>query len=215
MNATILLIHRISVSLFLLSYLIRLIGMLANISAIQNLYSQKFMRMLVDMVISTVFLLTGVYMLLQLPGSQITMMLILKVVAVLLSIPLAIVGFKKNKKALALLSVVLILASYGMAEMNHRKPPVNKTDLAAVSSADAIFKAANCSSCHGADGKSPVGGAKNLAESKLTEEEIVMTISKGRNAMPSYKSQLSEAQIGDVAKWVKSLQGSAASQPAE
>jgi len=206
MHATMLLIHRISVSIFVLSYVIRLIGILGNIQAIQALYSKKIMRVLVDMVVSTLFLLTGVWLLLNMPSTMISSLLIIKVVLVLLSVPVAVIGFKKSKKALAILSVLMIVASYGLGEMNHRKPSVDKSILKSAVNPEEVFVGAKCVACHGVNGANPVGEAKNLSQSKQSVDEIRHSILKGKNSMPAYKSSLTPEQLDQLVVYVKSLQ---------
>lgn len=199
------LIHKISVSLFLLSYIIRLVGMLGNIAAIQNLYAKKSMRMLVDMLISTVFLVTGVYLLLQLPSAMIGKFLIIKIVLVLISIPVAIIGFKKGNKMLAILSVLLLIGAYGLGEMNKKNPPMQDMVVNAAQSDTDLFTAANCATCHGAGGNQPMAGVKNLTQSQLSSDEVRNMIVKGKNVMPGYGKKLSPAQIDQLVNYVMTL----------
>jgi mono/diheme cytochrome c family protein len=210
MSATLHLIHKISVLIFLVSYFIRLIGLLGNITAIQNLYAKKFMRIFIDMFITTVFLVTGVWMLLNIPGAVLSSFVIIKIVVVFISIPLAVVGFKKSKKALALLSVVLIIAAYGLGEMAKKKPVVQDSMLSNAVGANELFVAGNCAACHGAKGNEPnvSVGAKDLTASTLTQEQIMHVISKGKNSMPGYKSSFSEEQIKELTDYVMSLRSS-------
>lgn len=207
MYAIILLVHKIAVSLFLFSYIVRLIGLLGNIQAINTLYSRKFMRMLVDMFISTAFLITGVFMLLKMPSALIDTMIMIKIALVFISIPVAIIGFKRNKKALATLSVLLLLGAYGMGEMHKKRPMVNENMVRTSVDAVELFKAANCNTCHGENGNQPnvAIGAVNLSTSKITDEQIIQRISNGKNNMPGYKKRLKEDQIKMLAEYVKTL----------
>lgn len=208
MFAALALIHKISVSLFLLSYVIRLVGLLGNISAIQNLYAKKIMRIVVDMIISTVFIVSGVWLLLQIPGSMISMMLIAKIAMVLVSIPLAVIGFKRNKKALALLSVALILGAYGLGEMYKKNPMVQDKVIAAAQSDTDLFAAANCIACHGAAGNEPMNGVKNLTQSQLDADAVKNMILKGKNIMPGYAKKLSAEQVDQLVNYVMTLRNS-------
>ena len=64
----------------------------------------------------------------------------------------------------------------------------------------------NCSSCHGADGKLGLYGAKDLSVSSLSDKERIALITNGKNAMPSMKEALgSTKNIQSVADYVKSL----------
>lgn len=64
----------------------------------------------------------------------------------------------------------------------------------------------NCSSCHGADGKLGLSGAKDLTQSVLSDQQRLDIITNGKNAMPSMKEALGSTQnIQSVADYVKSL----------
>lgn len=210
MSAMLHLIHKITVSLFVLSYLIRLIGLLGNIQAINNLYSKKIIRILVDMIISTLFLVTGVWMMLNIPGSVVPTTLIVKIIIVFVSIPIAIVGFKKGNKMLAVLATVLIIGAYGLGEMNKRNPVVKEMVGNAVGAKE-LYVAGNCNACHGEKGNEPnvAVGAKDLTQSTLTLEQITDRIAKGKNSMPGYKKKMTEAQINELAAYVMSLRPTA------
>ena len=65
-----------------------------------------------------------------------------------------------------------------------------------------------CSACHGADGKgNPALGAPDLTDKVWlygkSEEELVETISKGRNGvMPPFGSRLDEARMRMLLAWL-------------
>ncbi len=63
----------------------------------------------------------------------------------------------------------------------------------------------NCIRCHGHDGKLGKIGAKNLQVSKLSDEQLVKTISNGKWFMPRWKKTLTPDQIAAVAVYVKTL----------
>ncbi len=203
--------HRLTVILFLLLFLVKLILLLMNRSETLENFSNK--TKIPERVIEVLFLGTGIYLLVM--AAEINMMMILKLVAVFASIPLAIIGFKKSNKLLATLSVVLIIAAYGLAEMN--KVGVSDEPLAAEIVTDAnaanfdqmalgkaIFDR-NCQLCHGADGKLGASGSKDLTVSELSDAEVTSLINNGKNAMPPYKDLLSETEISAVQAYVKSF----------
>jgi cytochrome c oxidase cbb3-type subunit 3 len=75
--------------------------------------------------------------------------------------------------------------------------------------------ATNCTTCHGADGKGNSTGRAmgvkdlNAPEAvKMTDAQIKRTIANGKNNMPPWKSQLTEAQIADVTAFIRSMQKS-------
>lgn len=110
MFETIKLIHKISVILFLLIYFIKTILLISNK---EDLLAKLTKTLKVpEMIVSALFLLTGIYLLTQIP--EIKPLMIVKVGLVFLSIPIAIVGFKKKNKILGALSLLMITASYGV-----------------------------------------------------------------------------------------------------
>jgi len=61
-----------------------------------------------------------------------------------------------------------------------------------------------CSRCHGADGRgNAVFNTPTLPISRLSEEEMVQVITKGRNKMPSFSLELQPEQIQAVARYIK------------
>ncbi len=76
----------------------------------------------------------------------------------------------------------------------------------------ASIYAKNCSACHGADGTGGGGGMfPSLAGDKLVNETdpsgMVSTIKNGRNVMPSWKGQLSDADIAAVVTFIRGAWG--------
>lgn len=64
----------------------------------------------------------------------------------------------------------------------------------------------HCAQCHGEDGKLGSSGAKDLSKSQLTDQEIILMIKKGKNAMPPMEALLeNQENISLVAKHVKGL----------
>ncbi len=198
-------IHKISVILFLLIYLIKTILLLANQT--DNLEKFKKLTKVLEMIVSTAFLITGVWMLVE--GGSIKMFQIIKLVLVLASIPIAVIAYKKSNKALAVLSLLMIVMSYGLAEMSKKQKALG-ADESGLNSSDKkeMGKATYlnyCEKCHGEDGKKGFMGALNLAESTLNPAEITAVISEGRNTMTAYKEVLTAEQMEAVTSYVESL----------
>jgi len=202
--------HKLVVILFLLIYLAKTALLLANKADMLKSFTK--MARIPEIVISALFLVTGAVMLFQLP--QIHMYMWIKIAAVFASVPLAVVGFKRSNKALATLSFVLLMASYGLAEMS-RNAPAQELAAGVITDATqsgydmqlhgkAVYEA-NCTACHGDDGALGAVGAKNLAISQLTTEETIQIIANGKNAMPKYKKTLSEQDIQAVAAYIQKL----------
>jgi mono/diheme cytochrome c family protein len=82
-------------------------------------------------------------------------------------------------------------------------------------SGSALFQA-NCSGCHGADGKgiSSVGTpdfTNSSLHSTLNTDHIEDTVRRGKNGrMPAFAGRLSDDQIGEIATWVNNLSASPA-----
>jgi uncharacterized membrane protein SirB2 len=114
--------HKLSVMLFLVLYLFKLIFLLTNNAKAMAAMQKKGWRIF-DMGLSTLFLATGLYLLFT--AAEVKMLQWVKIGMVFLSIPIAIIGFRKGNKPLATLSVLLIFGAYGMAEAakkNHVQP---------------------------------------------------------------------------------------------
>lgn len=203
--------HKLAVILFLLVYTIKLILLFVNRDKLDN-FSKKIK--VPDMVISFLFLATGIYLATQ--SAEISTLLLVKFALVLASIPLAIIGFKKHKKPLAILSVLLIFTVYGLAEMNRGM----KAKKIAISSevntnpSDAnydelahgkVMFLSQCAMCHGSSGDQGLSGAKNLVTSTIKLEEVINIITKGKNSMPKYSKSLSESEIKAITAYVMTL----------
>lgn len=67
-----------------------------------------------------------------------------------------------------------------------------------------IFEA-HCTKCHGADGTKGRYGAKNLQNSKLSDEQYRQIVENGKRIMPSWKKKLSTEQIEEVIHYIKTL----------
>ena len=62
-----------------------------------------------------------------------------------------------------------------------------------------------CATCHGNDGTRGRWGAKNLQISKLSNDELLYTISNGRGIMPNWGKRLTIIQISSVIEYIKTL----------
>ena len=72
-----------------------------------------------------------------------------------------------------------------------------------------VFASAGCASCHTlADAGASGAVGPNLDDAKPTRDLVVDRVTNGKGPMPSFKGQLSETQIQDVAAYVSSVAGS-------
>lgn len=193
--------HLLSVILFLLIYLIKTILLLSN----KNEGLAKFTKVVKvpEMIVSTLFLVTGIYLLTQIP--EIKSLLIIKIVAVLISIPLAIIGFKKKNKVLAVLSLLLIIGAYGMAEMSKKQKSKSMETISGSNLNGKELFNASCISCHGADGKLGLMEASDLSISTMDLSAKIELIKNGKGAMTPFSEILTEEQIKAVAEYSESL----------
>jgi mono/diheme cytochrome c family protein len=197
--------HMLAVMLFLILYLVKTFLLVTDkTQSLQN-FSKKMK--VPEMIISTLFLLTGIY--LTVKSGDLGPWFYVKMVAVLSSIPLAIIAFKRMNKSLALIAIMFLVYAYGISET---KSPTFKQESStgefAKIAPDVLGKTiyeSKCTACHGADGKQGLSGAKDLTTSAKTLDGKVEIISNGKNAMMPYKNQLSAEQIKSVAEYVDGL----------
>ncbi len=193
--------HLASVILFLFIYIIKTFLLLAN----NNEGLAKFTKAVKvpEMIISALFLGTGIYLLTQIP--EINSLLIIKIFAVFVSIPLAIIGFKKKNKVLASLSLLLIIGAYGMAEMSKKQKPKAMQGISESNLNGSELYNAACISCHGADGKLGTMGAGNLAASTMDISSRIEIIKKGKGLMKPFDGILTADQIKAAAEYTLTL----------
>lgn len=194
--------HTLVVTLFLLIYVIKTILLLSNKNDLLATFTKKVK--VFEMIISALFLITGIYLATQLPfGGKFDYLFYIKVSMVLISIPLAIVGFRKSNKILAALSLLLITGSYGLAEVYGKKKGIPKDASTAIAANDGkgLYEV-NCTMCHGADGKLGIAGANDLSASQLEPAAVAEIILNGRNSMP--KAAVTEEQAQAIAEYVAS-----------
>jgi hypothetical protein len=178
--------HTLSVLLFILLYLIKTFLLVTDRK--EGLNRITALTKWPERIISILFLATGIN--LYVYSGNITWMVHLKIGIVLASIPIAIVGFKKKNKFLAVLSIVLLLGAYGLAEMNKKqisrklKPEIDPT-VGQVETGKVLYSA-YCSPCHGENGDAGYSGAKNLRTSILSAAEKENLIRNGKANMPGF-----------------------------
>jgi cytochrome c553 len=189
-----------------LLYLIKTVLLYANKDALL-----KFSRAtrLLEMVISTLFLASGVWLFVML--GAIKMLQIVKLICVFASIPLAVIGFKKMNKALALLSFVLLVGAYGLAEMAKDKPYISNNvviegNAGEAAKLNARTFIANCAMCHGQDGRKMYRDAINLTLSAASDGRVDSLIRWGsKGKMPAFSGTLSEEEIKAAEAYVMTL----------
>jgi uncharacterized membrane protein SirB2 len=197
--------HLLSVILFLLLYLVKTWLLATGKDEALEKISKATKHP--ERLISVLFLGTGIYLLMN--SGNVTWMVYVKIAMVFASIPLAVIGFKRKKSILAILSVVLLLLSYGLAEMNGKRAAKKKMpamDLSQASEAEAgkALYENYCQSCHGPEGDAGLSGAKNLKVTTLSAEEQASIISNGKGVMPGFK-HLNSNEVQAIVKHVQGL----------
>jgi mono/diheme cytochrome c family protein len=110
------------------------------------------------------------------------------------------------------ISVALILLAFLFSSCGNNNPDDSETSgVPSVVAAPVIeikgkmqFEQ-KCAACHGSDGTAGIGNAANLSISKLDSITVMNTISKGKNGMPPFSSQLTPEEIENVAGYVMTL----------
>lgn len=196
--------HTLAVMLFLVLYLIKTALLVSGMNDALDKFSSK--TKIAEIIISTLFLLTGVY--LAFNSGQLGSWFWIKLIAVFTSIPLAIIAFKRKRKPLALLALIFLVYSYGISET---KSPFFKQELsgdfAGLSGMELgkkVFES-YCISCHGSDGKLGLSGSKDLTVSLLSFDEQLEIVRKGKNSMIAYEKILTDEQIQAVTEYVHSM----------
>jgi cytochrome c553 len=195
-------LHLTSVILFLLLYIVKTFLLVSNkTEALEKV--RKFARV-PEMIISTLLLVTGVYMAFNYP---LTSLFWIKMLFVFASIPIAVIAYKKSNKAMAVVSLLMIIMAYGCAEMMKKQGA--KTNSSIIVSNETVsgeeIYTSNCANCHGPQGDLMLAGAPNLQKSMLAQNELVNQISNGKGAMPAFTGNLTPQQIDAVAAYIITL----------
>lgn len=192
--------HYLVVTIFLLLYVIKTILLLSNKNDLLAVFTRK--TRIFEMVISVLFLVTGIYLTTQLPfGGKYDYLFYIKIAMVLSSIPIAVIGFKKGNKILAALSLLLITGSFGIAEVYSKKKAIPREGAAIVAGNDGrALYINNCGLCHGEDGKLGMSGAKDISQTEMDISAITEIILKGKGDMPPVK--VSDEEAVSIADYV-------------
>ena len=211
--------HLTMVGLYLILFLIKLMMLLFG----SNEGLQKFRKRtrILEMILPTLFLATGIYLAIASPYAGNTWFIV-KMVLVALTIPLGIVTFKRNSKALGILTL-LIFAYIVMISFNKDLGFKSETAKLAEQAKENmqfapgtagydpmahgkyLFENTGCISCHGEDGAKGAAGAADLQKSTLSAEEIQQVITNGRKNMKSFAGKLDQDQIKALSTYVISL----------
>ena len=163
------------------------------------------------MILSVLFLATGIYLIAA--GPALSVLMYIKIALVFASIPLAIIGFKRAKKPLAIVAILFLIAAYGLAEVNKKqyaradKAPVDTSAMASdpIATGKAVYTA-KCVACHGTGGDAGLAGAKNLKITQLTDDQQKDAIKHGiPNTGMSAFPDLTDDQLNGTVAYIKTL----------
>ncbi|RMF00653.1 MAG: cytochrome c [Bacteroidetes bacterium] len=108
------------------------------------------------------------------------------------------------KQLLTFCTLVVIIWACGNSSGDSTQTPPADASAKASPDGKKIYKQ-YCVTCHGLYGDMGASGAYNLTESKLTLEERIHVITKGRGAMTPFENLLDEDEIKAVAKYTLEL----------
>ena len=194
-------LHVTAVVFLLLFLLFKTILLLANNTVLLD--KIRATTKIVDILLGVVAVGTGVYLLTLKPAVEYYIWV--KILMVLIAIPLGIVGLKRHKKPLAVLSVLLIIYVFGVGETHSFK---FKRDQFTVTNTDQPGKEIYeqlCVECHGSDGKKGLYKAPDLTASALSGAETKARILYGKGIMRGYKNELNDQQVQEVMEYISTL----------
>ena len=98
---------------------------------------------------------------------------------------------------------VLLIASFGVllwtgADISQKAPPMPEQVL---STDGKLIYSQSCVYCHGERGTGGEGGGAELT-SALTVEQIIGTLSTGKNSMPNFRTVMTVEQMHDIATYL-------------
>ncbi|MFN8397987.1 MAG: cytochrome c [Bacteroidia bacterium] len=201
--------HNLVVSLYLLQLLVRVVMMIAASKTAVDKYV-KAMR-IPHIVLSILMVATGTFLMFRAPGG-VQPYILVKLGLVLASIPLGVIGSKRNSVALTGFAFVLLAGTMALA---YAKPAfLRNTSSTAASAKEGLDPAKikagqplyeqRCTLCHGNDGAAGFQKAADLSTSKMADADMLNIIKNGKGVMPD-NSDLSAEQLDQVKEYVKNL----------
>lgn len=213
--------HTLLVALYILFFLFKLILLMGGKTELLARVRTK--TKVVEMVLPTLFLATGIYLATKSPyiGEN---WFIGKMILLVAAIVLGIFTFKKNNIALGVITLLIFIYMYGISETKSLRMVnrLSKTIAPQQAPDDSklrpgspsydrmahgayLFTAKGCDACHGIQGDKGLAGAGNLRTSQLKDEEIENVIMIGKKNMQGYRKYLNEQEIKALTEYVKTL----------
>ena len=158
-----------------------------------------------EMVITMLFLVTGIIMI-SMRGGGLHYFFYIKLTVIAAATILAIIGFKKKNKILGLISTVLFILTIGLALKSGNNMKEVHVDIPATDPnyGKALYDA-NCATCHGVGGAKQLGKAADLTATEMTALQIGYIITDGLESMNAFKTldSVEVKAIGDYALTLK------------
>ncbi len=194
-------LHLTVVIVFLLFLIIKTLLLLSNKLELLNNIRAK--TKIVESILGVLILGTGVYMVTL--SSSVESYIWVKLVVMLIAIPLGIIGLRKHNKLMAVLSVVLFLYIYGIAEAKSYKFKPDPIELANRDDMGREIYQKLCTDCHGEKGDKGLYKAPDLRTSVLTDEEKKSRILQGKGIMRGYDAELNPEQLDALIEYINQL----------
>lgn len=196
-------LHLLLVILFVLSVMIKTFLLIVNESKFDS-YRKK--TKVPEMVITMLFLVSGIVMA-SMRGFGLHFFFHIKLTLMVLAIPLAIIGFKKKNKALAIVSSSMFIITIGIAMKSGNNMKEVHVEMAPTDAnyGKALYEA-NCATCHGDGGASQLNKATDLSSADLSVPAISNTILKGSASgkMVAFKT-LDSTEVKAISEYVLTL----------
>ena len=194
--------HVAVVVMLLLVVLFKTILLIANKKELLDRIRAK--SKVVDITLGILAVATGVY--LTTLKLSVEPYLWIKILLVVIAIPVGIIGLKKHKKPLAILSVILIIYVYGIGETQSYKFKRDPVVITSNEHPGPEIYGKLCVECHGDDGRMGLFKASDLTSSILDETEMKERILQGKGIMRGYKNELNNQQVEAVIQYITTLQ---------
>jgi mono/diheme cytochrome c family protein len=147
----------------------------------------------------------------QFPGSRVRLFVLVTVLltAGMLATVIALAAEpKEERSASGETSVPAETAPATTAPATTTPAPAPASSAGDPTAGKSVFETAGCVSCHTLKAANATGTVgPNLDDAKPPAELVVDRVTNGKGVMPSFKGQLSEKQIQDVAAFVSSTAG--------
>ena len=203
--------HIFIVTLFLMIYIFKTAFLFMNNNDLFKKFAEKIK--ITEMIVSVLFLGTGLYLLHENAWS-LPPWTHIKFTLIVISIPIAIIGTKKQNKWLLLISVLCLIGAMGISLKYGRQiisasssniTPKQTDPNYDINKHGAEIYTANCVNCHGQDGKLGLSGATDLTASQLDLNTRFQVIKLGKNGMQSFANRLDDIEIRAVATYIEKL----------